>query len=157
MCCYNGASAMPHATMRTLKFKRFSSTNSYHLASLGSLVRGPKKARGNLSYSTHTESQTESWAAVTYETNPDFPRALLLRSYDRKTPWFCFLPIKTLGVLIMGRGAMRARRKARATFRILMLLPRACREPEFWRVAAIPFDPRQVHSNVPSRSEGHYT
>ncbi len=29
-----------------------------------------------------------------------FPRALLLRSYDSKTPWFRVVPINTLEVLI---------------------------------------------------------
>ncbi len=56
-----------------------------------------------------TDSQTESWTAHTYKTTPDFPRALLLRSYDRKTPRFRVVPIKTLEVLntAVTQGAIR--------------------------------------------------
>jgi hypothetical protein len=47
---------------------------------------------------THTHTGAVSRAAVTYKTTPDFPRPLLLESYDRKTPWFRVVPIKALGV-----------------------------------------------------------
>ncbi len=72
--------------------------NSYVLLVLG-IRHGSKKLRGNLSYYAHTES----WAAKQPQI---FLRALLLRSYDRKTPWFRVVPIRTLGFLIKPTAIM---------------------------------------------------
>ena len=67
--------------------------NSYNLVVLG-VWYGSMTVRRNLPYYT----RTERWAVNTYKATPDIPRALLLKSYDKKTPWFRVVQIKTLGV-----------------------------------------------------------
>jgi hypothetical protein len=59
------------------------------------LAYGTSGSRKFVVLRTHRHTER----ALLIHTKPPqiFPRALFLRSYDRKTPWFCFVPTKHWG------------------------------------------------------------
>ncbi len=106
----------PNSFFLAARIHIFVDINSYQVLNLRKSVRS-KKARGNLSHNTHTDTQTESWAANTLKKKPDLSACPSFEVLRQENPLF-FVDRSALftNSFRQYRGIVSAKQKSSAAF-----------------------------------------